>query len=50
LTWSSEAAAEYYIQVVGYSLADVVSYTLFVISNDNIEVVPDNNGEYPRNS
>jgi hypothetical protein len=47
LSWSPETGTEYYIQVVGDSLANFGSYTLGVYSGDNIAVVLDNNGEYP---
>jgi hypothetical protein len=44
--WVSEAGAEYYIQVVGDSLAEVGTYTLTFESADDIVVVPDNSGTY----
>jgi hypothetical protein len=44
--WVSEAGAEYYIQVVGDSPAEVGTYTLTFESADDIVVVPDNSGTY----
>jgi hypothetical protein len=48
--WTSEAEAEYYIQVVGDNLVDFGSYTLFVYSLYDFDfmVELDNGGAYPR--